>query len=83
MPMATDDLRHAAASLMLAQGVSMRAVMETLGHSTIGVTMNTYAHVLPELQRHAAEQQATMASSTAAPPTTCACMICCCIVVYA
>ena len=28
--------------------------MATLGHSQIAVTMNTYAHVLPELQAEAA-----------------------------
>jgi integrase len=28
--------------------------METLGHSQIGLTMNTYSHVVPELQRDAA-----------------------------
>lgn len=31
------DLRHSAASLMLAQGVPLRVVMEVLGHSSIGV----------------------------------------------
>jgi integrase len=49
------DLRHSAASLMLAQGVPMRVVMETLGHSSITLTANTYSHVLPALQRQAAE----------------------------
>jgi integrase len=29
--------------------------METLGHSQIALTMNTYSHVLPDLQRKAAE----------------------------
>jgi len=29
--------------------------METLGHSNIGITMDTYTHVLPELQRQAAD----------------------------
>ncbi|HEY8693589.1 MAG TPA: tyrosine-type recombinase/integrase, partial [Chloroflexota bacterium] len=48
------DLRHACASLLLAQGVPARTVMETLGHSTITLTMNTYSHVIPELQRDAA-----------------------------
>jgi integrase len=48
------DLRHSCASLLIAQGVSPRVVMETLGHSQIGLTMNTYAHVLPEVQRQAA-----------------------------
>ncbi|HUZ70392.1 MAG TPA: tyrosine-type recombinase/integrase [Candidatus Saccharimonadales bacterium] len=49
------DLRHSAASLMLVQGVSPRVVMETLGHSSIALTMNTYSHVLPALQREAAD----------------------------
>ena len=48
------DLRHSCASLLLAQGVHPRVVMETLGHSQIGLTMNTYSHVLPPLQREAA-----------------------------
>ena len=48
------DLRHSAASLLLAQGVAARVVMETLGHSRISVTLDTYSHVTPELQREAA-----------------------------
>ncbi len=48
------DLRHTCASLLLAQGVHPRVVMEILGHSQIGLTMNTYSHVIPELQREAA-----------------------------
>jgi integrase len=48
------DLRHSCATLLLAQGVSARVVMEVLGHSQIGQTMNTYAHVIPELRRDAA-----------------------------
>lgn len=48
------DLRHGAASLLLAQGVHPRVVMEVLGHSQIGQTMNTYAHVAPALGREAA-----------------------------
>lgn len=50
------DLRHACASLLLAQGVSPRVIMETLGHSEIGTTMNIYGHVLPSLQREAADK---------------------------
>jgi integrase len=44
------DLRHSAASLLLAQGVSLRAVMELLGHSTITLTANTYGHVSKEMR---------------------------------
>ena len=50
------DMRHSCATLLLAQGVSPRVVMETLGHSQISLTMNTYSHVLPELQRDAADR---------------------------
>ena len=32
-----------------------RVVMETLGHSRIAVTLDTYTHVLPALQREAAD----------------------------
>jgi integrase len=49
------DLRHCCASLLLAQGVPPRVVMEILGHSDIRLTMNTYAHVMPVLQQEAAD----------------------------
>jgi len=48
------DLRHTAATLLLAQGVDPRTIMETLGHSQISLTLNTYSHVLPALQIEAA-----------------------------
>ena len=54
------DLRHACASLMLAQGVAPRVVMETLGHSQISLTLNTYSHVIPALGRAAADQMDAM-----------------------
>jgi integrase len=54
-PVRFHDLRHSAASLLLAQGVPMRSIMETLGHSQIGITMNLYAHLAPELRRDVAQ----------------------------
>ena len=54
--MAFHDLRHGTASLLLAQGASMRVVMEQLGHSQISLTMNTYASVAPALMRDAADR---------------------------
>jgi integrase len=48
------DLRHSCATLLLVQGVSPRVVMDVLGHSQIGLTMNTYSHVIPDLRRDAA-----------------------------
>jgi integrase len=50
------DLRHSCATLLLVQGVSPRVVMDVLGHSQIGLTMNTYTHVIPELRRQAADR---------------------------
>jgi len=50
------DLRHSCATLLLVQGISPRVVMEVLGHSEIALTMNAYSHVVPELQRDAAQR---------------------------
>lgn len=47
------DLRHGFATLLLVQGASPRVVMEMLGHSQISLTMNTYSHVIPAMQREA------------------------------
>lgn len=49
------DLRHCAASLLLAQGVPAKTVQEILGHSDIRLTMNTYVHVMPAMKRDAAD----------------------------
>lgn len=48
------DLRHGCATLLIAQGVHPRTIMEILGHSQISLTMNTYGHVTHALQRDAA-----------------------------
>lgn len=48
------DLRHAHATLMLTQGVHPKVVSERLGHASIGITLDTYSHVLPTLQQEAA-----------------------------
>jgi integrase len=50
------DLRHSAATLLLAQGVHARYIMELLGRSTISLTTNTYGHVLKEMRRETARQ---------------------------
>lgn len=56
------DLRHSAASLLLAQGVHPRAIMELLGHSSITVTMNVYGHVMPAMMRDAADKMEAIIS---------------------
>lgn len=49
------DLRHAHATLMLSAGVHPKVVSERLGHASVGITLDTYSHVLPGLQATAAE----------------------------
>lgn len=50
------DLRHTAASLALRAGVAAKVVSERLGHSSIGITLDLYSHVVSEVQREAAER---------------------------
>lgn len=50
------DLRHSCASFLFAQGVQPKVVSEILGHSSITITLNTYTHVLDEVQREALEK---------------------------
>jgi len=44
-------------TLLLAAGVPLKVVSETLGHSSIAITADVYAHVTPDLRREAAEAQ--------------------------
>jgi integrase len=50
------DLRHSAASLLLALNIHPRVVMELLGHSQISQTMDTYSHTVPEILRDAIDK---------------------------
>ena len=47
------DLRHSSATMLLGMGVHPKIVQEILGHSQISMTMDTYSHVLPTMQREA------------------------------
>jgi integrase len=49
------DLRHAAVSLLLAEGVGIKVISEMLGHADVKITLSTYAHLLPGAQDAAAE----------------------------
>lgn len=50
------DLRHGAASLLIAEGADLRRVMEQLGHSQISLTANTYAHLTAAVMRDNADR---------------------------
>ncbi len=54
------DLRHTAATLLLRRGVHIKVVSEMLGHASVGITLGIYAHVLPNMQRDAADMAAKM-----------------------
>lgn len=49
------DLRHTHATLLLQAGVHPKVVQERLGHSKISITLDTYSHVIPSMQKEAAE----------------------------
>jgi integrase len=49
------DLRHTCASLLLAQGVSPRVVMDVLDQSQLSITIDLYSHVMPSALRDAAD----------------------------
>jgi integrase len=59
-PIRLHDLRHGAASLMLAADVDIKIVQETLGHVTSAYTRDTYTSVYPELAKAAAENTAAL-----------------------
>jgi integrase len=46
---------HTAATLLIGQGVGIKAVQATLGHSTISITMDTYVHGTPAMQDSVAD----------------------------
>jgi len=48
-------LRHTCATLLLAANVNPKIVSERLGHGSISITMDTYSHVIPGMQRGAVE----------------------------
>jgi integrase len=50
------DLRHSHATQLLLHGVHPKIVSERLGHATIGITLDTYSHVLPGMQEEAARK---------------------------
>jgi len=50
------DLRHSCATLLLSAGENPKIVSERLGHASITLTLDTYSHVLPDMQEKAADK---------------------------
>jgi integrase len=50
------DLRHTCATLLLSADISPKVVAERLGHSTVVLTLDTYSHVLPSMQKNATDE---------------------------
>ena len=59
------DLRHTAATFLLELGTHPKVVQEILGHSDTSVTMNTYSHVTPKLQKEALQRVAELVQDAA------------------
>ncbi|HYL15798.1 MAG TPA: tyrosine-type recombinase/integrase [Terriglobales bacterium] len=53
-PIRLYDLRHTAATLAVAAGVSVKVISDQLGHASISFTLERYSHVLPSIQDEAA-----------------------------
>lgn len=47
-------MRHTCATLLLQAGEPVHVVSKRLGHARVEITLNTYAHVLPDMQEQAA-----------------------------
>jgi integrase len=48
------DLRHAHATHLFSSGVHPKVASARLGHSKVGITLDLYSHVLPNMQADAA-----------------------------
>lgn len=58
------DLRHTAASLMLAQDVNPKVMQEVLGHSQFSMTMDLYSHLMPAAKKDAADRMDALLTGT-------------------
>lgn len=55
-PIRFHDLRHSAATILLAMGVNIKVIQELLGHSDIAITLRVYGHLLPSMQQEAVDK---------------------------
>lgn len=58
------DLRHTHATILLEKGIHIKVVSERLGHSSVRVTLDEYSHVLPSMQKEAADKLENLFTSS-------------------
>lgn len=58
------DIRHSHATTLLIKGVHPKVVQERLGHANVSITIDRYSHVIPSMQKDAAELFATAVYGT-------------------
>ena len=58
------SLRHSCATLLLSAGENPKIVAERLGHTSVKMTLDTYSHVLPDMQQAATDKLETMLYGT-------------------
>ncbi len=66
-PIRLHDLRHSNATAMIAAGINAKVVQHRLGHANVSITLNTYTHVLPEMDQEAADKLNNSLFSTTQP----------------
>ena len=66
-PIRLHDLRHSNATAMIAAGINAKVVQHRLGHANVSITLNTYTHVLPEMDQEAADTLNNALFSAATP----------------
>ena len=50
------DARHTHATVLMGEGVNPKVVSERLGHTNVGITLDTYSHVQPTMQQSVVER---------------------------
>ncbi|HWU22737.1 MAG TPA: tyrosine-type recombinase/integrase, partial [Nocardioides sp.] len=61
------DLRHSHVAWLVAAGVPLPVIQARLGHESITTTIDTYGHLLPDLQRAAADAASRVLSGVRRP----------------
>ena len=58
------DLRHTHATILLLHGENIKVISKRLGHKSTKITLDTYSHVLPEMEKHTANLLNTIFQTT-------------------